>query len=409
MADLVRINRDRLARRLSEMAKIGATPAGGVTRLAFTDLDKEGRDLFIRWCEARELSVRIDEMGNIFARYGADDQPPVMAGSHLDSQPQGGKYDGAYGVLAAFEAVETLMDAGITPSRPIEAVCWSNEEGSRFPPPMIGSGVFAGLFDRDDAYARESRDGKKQGDELARIGYRGESACRAGDIHRYFELHIEQGPVLDQKGLRIGIVEGVYGLKWLELTIRGEANHAGATPMEVRRDALAAAAEIITRAERLPADMGGNFRLTVGYIAASPNSTNVIPGEVVFTVDVRSEGQEGVEALARSVTDIADEIASRRNVELEIQTLSDNAPVTFAPECRDLVEQMAAALELPRQRMHSGPGHDAVYLSHVCPTGMIFVPSIDGISHNEYEETTPDDLAAGADVLANVLRQSAET
>jgi N-carbamoyl-L-amino-acid hydrolase len=407
MTETLHINCDRLIGRLNELAKIGATPAGGVHRLAYTDEDKAGRDLFVRWCEDAGLAVRVDEMGNIFARHGAADSPPVFAGSHLDSQPKGGRYDGAYGVLGALEAVQSIKEAGHALSHPVEVVAWSNEEGSRFPPSMIGSGVFAGNFTLDYAYGCTSRDGKTQGEELERIGYKGDVPCKAGPLHRYFELHIEQGPILDAEKLQIGVVEGVYGLYWLELRLKGQANHAGSTPMDIRRDALMSAAEIFLAAEKLPGELGEGNRLTVGYIEAIPNSVNVIPGDVIATFDLRSQDPATLDRMRERLSALIEEVATRRGIEHEIVELSANPMVTFAPACRDVVEQAALDLGLSHRRLYSGPGHDAVWVSTVCDTGMIFVPSIGGISHAEIEDTNDDDLAAGATVLASAMWKSA--
>lgn len=407
MANTLEINRGRLIGRLNELAQIGATPAGGVHRLAYTDEDKAGRDLLVRWCEDAGLAVRIDEMGNIFARYGDADSPPVFAGSHLDSQPKGGRYDGAYGVLGALEAVQSIKEAGHALAHPVEVVAWSNEEGSRFPPSMIGSGVFAGNFTLEYAYACTSRDGKTQGGELERIGYKGNVPCKAGPLHRYFELHIEQGPILDADGIQLGVVEGVYGLYWMELRLKGQANHAGSTPMELRRDTLMAAAEIFLASEKLPAEMGDGNRLTVGYIEAVPNSVNVIPGDLICTFDLRSQDPATLVRMRERLTAIIEEIAARRLLEHEIVELSAIPKVTFAPACRDVVEQAARDLGLSNRRMYSGPGHDAVWVSTVCDTGMIFVPSIGGISHAEIENTLDDDLAAGAAVLTTAMWKSA--
>lgn len=409
MAASITVNGDRLLERLAELATIGATPRGGVSRLAFTDLDKQGRDLFVRWCKGLGLAVRVDEMGNIFARYGKGDLPPVMSGSHLDSQPTGGKYDGAYGVLAALEAVNALIDGGIAPERPIDVVAWSNEEGSRFAPSMIGSGVYAGVFTLDYAYLRENRDeGVTQGAEIARIGYKGSTPCRAQPIHRYFEIHIEQGPVLDDKKLQLGVVEGVFGIEWLELTIAGEQNHAGSTPMEVRRDPMMAAAEIMAGAEPLPSKLAGaDGRLTVGCAWVKPNSVNVIPGEVTFTVDMRGKTQDKLDRIVGAFRELAETVCRRRKVRLGVKQLSRIPPVAFDKDCCDTVEEVTREFQLSYQRMHSGPGHDAVFISKIAPTGMIFVPSIRGISHAETEDTKPEDLIAGCNVLANTLLKSA--
>lgn len=409
MGESITVDGERLLRRLAELAKIGATPKGGVTRLAFTDLDKQGRDLFVRWCKEIGLAVKIDEMGNIFARYGSSEVAPVMSGSHLDSQPTGGKYDGAYGVIAALESINTLIDQGIKPKRPIEVVNWSNEEGSRFAPSMVGSGVYAGVFSLDYAYARENREeGVTQGGEIARIGYRGGVPCKAGPLHRYFELHIEQGPVLEEKKLRVGVVQGVFGIQWLEITIAGSQNHAGSTPMEGRRDPMMAAAEIIAGAESLPTKhAGADGRLTVGCAWLKPNSVNVIPGEARFTVDIRGKTADKLERIVTAFRELAGSVAKRRKVGLEIKELSNIAPVTFEKSCCDTVEEVTREFQLSYQRMHSGPGHDAVFISKIAPTGMIFVPSIGGISHAEIENTAPEDLIAGCNVLANTLLRSA--
>ena len=310
-------------------------------------------------------------------------------------------------MLGALEAVQSIKEAGHALAHPVEVVAWSNEEGSRFPPSMIGSGVFAGNFTLEYAYACTSRDGKTQGGELERIGYKGNVPCKAGPLHRYFELHIEQGPILDADGIQLGVVEGVYGLYWMELRLKGQANHAGSTPMELRRDTLMAAAEIFLASEKLPAEMGDGNRLTVGYIEAVPNSVNVIPGDLICTFDLRSQDPATLVRMRERLTAIIEEIAARRLLEHEIVELSAIPKVTFAPACRDVVEQAARDLGLSNRRMYSGPGHDAVWVSTVCDTGMIFVPSIGGISHAEIENTLDDDLAAGAAVLTTAMWKSA--
>ena len=400
---------DRLWDSLMEMARIGATEKGGVRRLALTDLDGESRALFRRWCEAAGCAVAVDKAGNMFARRPGRDpaRKPVMAGSHLDSQPTGGKFDGAYGVLAALEVVRTLNDAGVETEAPVEIAMWTNEEGSRYAPAMMGSGVFAGVFPLEEIRAKTDSEGRTFGDELRRIGWEGEEEPGDRPADSYFECHIEQGPVLEREGLPVGVVTDANGQRWLEVTVTGVESHAGPTPMEVRRDALVGAARMIglvnaTGHAHLP-----NACATVGSIEAYPNSRNVIPGRVFFTVDFRHPDDGVLSSMDARFKEGAAEIAAELGLELDIHDLWHFPPVPFDPDCVDAVRRAAALLGHGHRDIVSGAGHDAVYMTRVCPTGMIFVPCEGGISHNEAENAKKEDLAAGCDVLLHAVLERA--
>jgi N-carbamoyl-L-amino-acid hydrolase len=405
----IRINGDRLWQSLMELAKIGATEKGGVRRLALTDLDKQARDLFVRWAKEAGCSVGVDKMGNIFARRpGKDDSlPPVMTGSHIDTQPSGGKFDGNYGVLAGLEVIRTLNDFGYGTTRPVEVVVWTNEEGSRFAPAMIASGVYAGEFDLDYGLSRQDVDGKTIGEELKRIGYAGDRECGGREVAAFFEAHIEQGPILEAEEKTIGVVEGVQGIRWYEITVTGQDAHAGPTPMPRRKDALVGVSEMVLAVNRIGLDNQPNACATVGMVQVSPNSRNVIPGKVFFTVDFRHPDAETLAQMGMSLLNACRETALRRKLDLEFKEIWYSPPVKFDDGCIGAVQKAADELGFSNRRIISGAGHDSVYMSKVAPTSMIFVPCKDGISHNEIEDAKPEELAAGCDVLLRAVIERA--
>jgi beta-ureidopropionase / N-carbamoyl-L-amino-acid hydrolase len=398
------VDGDRLWKSLMEMARIGATPKGGVNRLALTDLDRESRDLFIQWCKAAGLTITIDAMGNIFGRRAGrrNDLPPVMAGSHLDTQPTGGKFDGAYGVMAALEVVRTLNDLGIETEHPIEIVSWTNEEGSRFSPAMTASGVFAGAMPLETAYAIADRDGKTMGEELARIGYRGD-APMGKPVHAYFEPHIEQGPYLEEDGKTIGVVTSAMGQKWYEVTVTGFESHAGPTPMHRRRDALVGAARMIELVNAIGHEHHPAAHATVGMITVEPASRNVIPGQAWFTVDLRSPSDDVLALMDQELKDGCAEIAQRSSVDVAITPFWEFAVQPFDAGLVAAVRRAAADFGYSHRDIASGAGHDAVFMARVAPSAMIFVPCEKGISHNELENAKPEDLTAGCNVLLSAV------
>ncbi len=400
----LKIDGARLWDSLMEMARIGATEKGGVNRLALTDLDRDSRDLFTRWCEAAGCTVSVDAIGNMFARRpGRDDSlPPVMTGSHLDSQPTGGKFDGAYGVLAGLEVVRALNDAKVETDAPVEVVVWTNEEGSRFAPSMIGSGAFAGVFDLEESLAITDRDGNSMDGELNRIGYKGEG-CGGRPATAYFEAHIEQGPILEDRAKIIGIVSGAQGQRWYEITLTGRESHAGPTPMAVRRDALVGAAAIVTAVNKIGHDFQPGACATVGMIESRPNSRNVIPGEVFLTIDFRHPDDDRLAAMNDALQDAAEAAAEANTLELDFNQIWSCPATVFDADCVGAVRKGAEIGGYAQMDIVSGAGHDAVYMARVAPTGMIFVPCEDGISHNEIENATPDDIAAGCQVLLHAI------
>jgi len=406
----LRVNGKRLRSTLEEMAKIGGTPGGGVTRLALSDEDKRARDLFVKWLKELDLEITADQMGNIFGRRPGknNDLPPVMAGSHIDSQPKGGRFDGILGVMGALEVMRTLHENEVETNHPVVIVDWTNEEGSRFAPAMVASGVWAGALERDWAYARTDLSGKKQGEELERIGYKGPAPAKKWPVHAYFEYHIEQGPILEREKKTIGAPKGILCLHWYDIYLEGEANQVGPTPMEGRHDALCATAEMILKVNELPDRMGGNMVATVGEIQNYPNSRNIIPDKVHFTVDIRSwDDDHALNAWERVKKDFQD-IAKRRGCPIRIE---ETWRVEHAPFDEKLVKRvMESAGELGYSYLHmvSGAGHDASYMNQICPTAMIFVPSIGGRSHVEVENTTWEHCQAGADVLLHCILRTAE-
>ena len=407
----LRINGQRLWDSLMELAQIGATPKGGVCRLTLTDLDKQGRDLVTRWAREAGMTVTIDKIGNGFMRRPGRNNslPPIMTGSHIDTQPTGGKFDGNYGVLAGIEVVRTLNDHGIETEAPIEVAFWTNEEGSRFVPVMMGSGVFAKAFTLDHAYAATDTEGKTVKGELERIGYIGDQDPGDHPIGAYFETHIEQGPVLEDNDKTIGVVSGVLGIRWFDCTVTGMEAHAGPTPMALRKDALLAATrimqDVVAAAHRHPPHGRG----TVGMVQVFPNSRNVIPGRVKFSIDLRNSTDELVDAMAAEVKAFADQVAKEHGVQVHIEMVSSYPAQLFQPECVEAVGRAAAKLGYSHMPAVSGAGHDAVYMAKLAPSGMIFIPCKDGISHNEIEDAKPEHIEAGCNVLLHAMLERAGT
>jgi beta-ureidopropionase / N-carbamoyl-L-amino-acid hydrolase len=401
----LRINGARLRASLEEMAKIGATPGGGVQRLTLSDEDKRGRDQIVKWMKEIDLAVTIDEMGNIFGRRPGknDSLPPVMSGSHADSQPKGGRFDGILGVMGALEVMRTLHDNKVQTERPLVIVDWTNEEGSRFAPAMVASGVWAGALERDWVYARTDINGKKFGEELERIGYKGKIPAKKWPVHAYYEFHIEQGPMLERQKKTIGAPKGILCLHWYDVYLTGEANQVGPTPMEGRHDALCAAAEMILAVNTLPDRMKGNMVATVGEIQNKPNSRNIVPDGVHFTVDIRSWDDDHALKAWELLKIEFTEIAARRGTPMKIDETWRCPHAPFAEPLVKRVLDTAGELGYSSLHMVSGAGHDASYMNQVCPTAMIFVPSIGGRSHVEVENTAWSDCEAGANVLLHAL------
>jgi beta-ureidopropionase / N-carbamoyl-L-amino-acid hydrolase len=404
MAQNLQIDAQRLWDAIMDTAHIGATAKGGICRLTLTDLDRQVRDWFKAQCEALGCTVSVDEVGNMFAlRPGRrSDVAPIALGSHLDTQPTGGKFDGVLGVLGGLEALRTLHDLGYETNAPLLLVNWTNEEGSRFAPAMLGSGVFAGVFDRAYADSREDRQGVRFGDALDAIGYRGRQRAGAQPMSAMFELHIEQGPILEAEHKMIGIVEGVQGMRWYDVNITGRESHTGSTPMRLRHNALLAGAEIVRAVDAI-AKAQPNAVGTVGLIEVKPNSRNVIPGEAFLTVDFRHPQEQTLELMEAALMQAAGKAAEETGTTVDCKRIWRSEPVVFDPACVTCVKEGAAEAGLPARAMISGPGHDAAYIARIAPTAMIFVPCKDGISHNEAESTTFDECAAGAQVLLNAV------
>jgi N-carbamoyl-L-amino-acid hydrolase len=406
----LRVNGKRLLDRLSELATRGAREDGGCNRLAFTDADKEGRDLVTSWMRDLGMKVVIDAIGNGIAhRPGVDDGPPVMIGSHIDTVRTGGRYDGNYGVLSGLEVVETLKDAGITTRRPLAVAFFSNEEGSRAAPDMMGSLVYVGGLSPQEAYDAVTIDGKKVGEELARIGYRGDAPVPGPAPYAYVELHIEQGPVLEAERFRIGAVTGVQGISWTEVTVRGQSNHAGTTPMSYRHDAGYVAGETAAFVRRLTREMKGAQVGTVGYLTLEPNLVNVVANKAVFTVDLRNTDEKLLQSAEARLDNFLGRISDDEGVEISTRRLARFEPVDFDPRMISLVEETALSLGATVKRLPAGAGHDAQMLARVCPSGMIFTPSVKGLSHNPKEHTDPVDLELGANVLLQTVLTLTET
>ncbi len=381
----VRIDGDRLWRSLMTMAEIGATDRGGVRRLALTGVDKDARDLFVRWCREAGCTMSVDGIGNIFARRPGRDplRPPVLIGSHLDSQPTGGKFDGTYGVLAGLEVVRALNDAGTETEAAIEVVDWTNEEGSRFQPPMVGSGVFAGVFALDKARAAKDTEGTSLGEALSAIGYAGPAAVGGRPVGAYFEAHIEQGPILEAERRTIGVVTGAQGQRWYEVTVTGQEAHAGPTPMPVRRDALVGAARVIAAVRHIGNDFAPHGRSTCGFVEVYPNSRNVIPGRVFVTVDLRHPDDVALAAMDAALRDACKSLGEEEKLFVDIQQILHFAAQPFDASCVAAVRGAAERLGHPHMDIVSGAGHDAVYMARAVPAAMVFVPCEGGISHSE--------------------------
>lgn len=407
------INGQRLWDSLMTLAQIGATDKGGVCRLALTDLDRQGRELFVRWTRDAGCSVRVDAIGNIFARREGSDpsRPAVATGSHIDTQPTGGKFDGNYGVLAGLEVLRTLNDAGIKTRAPLEVCVWTNEEGSRFVPVMMGSGVYAGDFSLDLALAAEDREGISVGKALQAIGFAGDAPAAVADgaprFGAYFEAHIEQGPVLEDADIPLGVVTGALGQRWYDVTVTGQEAHAGPTPMRLRRDALQAATGLMQEVVATALAEQPDGRGTVGYVQVYPNSRNVIPGKVVFTVDFRHADDEGLSRMDARLRAACAAVQAEGRVSVDVQQTVYYPPAHFAPELVAAVRHGAERAGLPHMDIVSGAGHDAVYVARTAPTSMIFVPCKDGISHNEVEDAKPEHLAAGCNVLLHAMLEQA--
>ncbi|WP_110684952.1 Zn-dependent hydrolase [Salinicola aestuarinus] len=403
------VDGEHLWQRLMALAVIGATPKGGCNRQALTELDREGRALLTQWCEAEGLRVRTDAIGNLFARRAGrqSDADPVVIGSHIDTQPTGGKYDGCFGVLAALEVIRTLNALDIETERPIELVAWTNEEGCRFAPCMMGAGVFTGKLSLEAARGRTDGDGITVGEALDAIGQVGRDADCPRRFAGYLEAHIEQGPILEDEEKTIGVVTGALGLKWFDVTITGMEAHAGPTPMHLRRDALLGATRVVEAVNRIGGAHGPDGRGTVGAFQVSPNSRNVIPGQVTLSVDLR---HRDVETLASMVSEFQNTLAAiERDTGLETQVTptADYPPQFFDAGCIDAVRRGAEAHECAYREIVSGAGHDAVYISDVAPAGMIFIPCENGISHNESEYAAPKHVTAGANVLLHATLELA--
>jgi N-carbamoyl-L-amino-acid hydrolase len=406
----LRINGPRLWTSLMDLARIGATDKGGVKRLALTDLDRQGRDLVVQWGREAGLSITIDKIGNVFMRReGANPAlPPIVTGSHIDTQPTGGKFDGNYGVLAGLEVVRTLNDLNIRTEAPIEVAFWTNEEGSRFVPVMMGSGVFCGAFSLETAYAARDVDGRSVGEELQRIGYQGEETPGAHPIGAYFETHIEQGPVLEDADKVIGVVPAVMGLSWYDCTVEGMEAHAGPTPMQLRRDALQVATRIMQETVAIANRYPPYGRGTVGMVQVFPNSRNVIPGRVKFSIDLRNVNEELLDTMHGEITAFTERMRVETGLGVQLERVSYYPPCPFHPDCVDAVRKAAAKLGYSTMDVVSGAGHDAIYVARLAPAGMIFVPCKDGISHNEIEDAQPAHLEAGCNVLLHAMLERAK-
>ena len=397
----MKVDRRRLELTLEELSRIGETPRGGLTRLALSDDDRRARDRVVAWMRATGLAVRVDRMGNIFGeRPGTEPLPPVMVGSHLDSVPTGGRYDGQLGVLCALEAIRALDDHGVRTRHPITLVVFTNEEGARFQPAELASGVLAGRIPLEDAYNARDKDGVRLVDELERIGYLGPEPCAARPMRAYLELHIEQGPLLEEGGYSVGVVEGIVAISWSRVTIRGTQDHAGPTPMRTRHDALVAAADVVAGVRRLARDIvGGDMVATVGQLSVAPNIVNAIPGTVTLSVDVRDPSDAALDRALPMLERVVRQACEREGVRWELEHYWRVPYTPFDPLVVDTIERAARAAGARHRRLRSGAGHDAQYMATLGPAGMIFVPSRGGRSHCEEEFTPMDDIEYGATTL----------
>ncbi|SFH66610.1 N-carbamoyl-L-amino-acid hydrolase [Collimonas sp. OK307] len=402
---MLQVNGERLWASLMEMAQVGATARGGVRRLALTDEDRRSRDLFSHWCRDAGMSVSVDQVGNVFARRAGLDaeQAPVLIGSHLDTQPEGGRFDGVYGVLAGLELVRALNDAGVTTRKPIDIVSWTNEEGARFTPAMLGSAVFTGATPLAEALAKSDVQGITLADALDSSGYRGMRAATGNTVDAYFEVHIEQGPVLENNGTTIGVVTGGQAIRWLDVTLTGVAAHAGTTPMRYRKDAFFACAQIAAELEQIVEQYAPRGLITIGQVDIPNSSRNTIAGQIAFTVDLRHPDDAQLDAMERDLRGACARVAQARGVNLQVSTYWSSPATPFDPVCVALVAQAVEALGYSHERIVSGAGHDAIHLARHCPSAMVFIPCVDGLSHNEAEDALPDDVTRGANVLLGAV------
>ncbi len=403
----LRVDGKRLWDTIMETGQIGATPRGGLNRLALSDTDREVRDWFVEACRSLGCTVTVDEVGNIFARRpGSDDsRDPIAIGSHLDTQPSGGKFDGIAGVLSGLEILRTLEDNHYQTVAPLELIDWTNEEGCRFAPTMIASGAFAGIYSTEFAHASTDRQGLTFGEELERIGYRGKA--RAGDhkLGAYFELHIEQGPILYEEGTTIGVVTGAQGQMWYDLTVKGSQGHAGTTPMPLRRNPVLACARLAEGVNRIALNHPPSGLATVGLIEVSPNSRNVIPGSVFFTIDMRHPDAEQLRAMHGELLTLVNQVVADTNTDIDLQNVLEMPPKQFDARCVGMVRDAATRLGYSHRDIVSGPGHDALNVAAVAPAAMVFIPCEKGISHNEAENAKPEDVTAGANVLLHAIME----
>jgi N-carbamoyl-L-amino-acid hydrolase len=402
---MLKIDGPRLWASLMEMARIGATPKGGVRRLALTEEDRRGRDLFATWCAQAGMSVRTDEIGNLFARREGVDSAakPVLIGSHLDTQPEGGRFDGVYGVLAALEVVRTLNDHGVSTEKPIEIVSWTNEEGARFTPAMLGSAVFVGAAPLETALQTKDAQGVTLREALEQSGYAGTRGRGLANVDSYFEAHIEQGPILESHGNPIGVVTGGQAIRWLDVEVTGVAAHAGTTPMPYRKDALFASAAMALELEAIAQRFAPLGLVTIGQVDVPNSSRNTIAGRVAFSVDLRHPDDTQIDAMEREVRAAFGRIAGDRGLHADISTYWKSPATPFDSGCVGLVEEAAKTFGYAYERMVSGAGHDAIHLARHVPTAMVFIPCVDGLSHNEAEDALPEDVTCGANVLINAV------
>ncbi|MBW8352313.1 MULTISPECIES: Zn-dependent hydrolase [unclassified Pseudomonas] len=401
---MLKINGQRLWASLMAMAEIGATARGGSCRLALSAEDQAGRELFAHWCTQAGMTLSVDPIGNLFARRpGCDPHAaPVMMGSHLDTQPEGGRFDGVYGVLAGLEVLRTLNDLGVQTRKPLELVVWTNEEGARFTPAMFGSAVFTGVMALDAALAVRDADGISVAEALQRTGYAGNRPL-GGAVDAYFEAHIEQGPILEDNAKSIGVVSGGQAIRWLDVQVEGMAAHAGTTPMPLRKDALYGAAQMILAVEQVAADFAPQGLTTVGELSVAKSSRNTIPGRLTFTVDLRHHHDQQIAAMEQQVEERLERIARERGLKVRIDRHWLSPATPFDAECVAAVQQAVDGLGYPQQSIVSGAGHDAILLARYCPTAMVFIPCVGGLSHNEAEDVLPEDVCQGADVLLNAV------
>ncbi|KAA0999971.1 Zn-dependent hydrolase [Paraburkholderia panacisoli] len=402
---MLKINGERLWKSLMDMAAIGATAGGGCRRLALSEEDAAGRALFAQWCMEAGLTLSVDQVGNLFARRAGrqHDAAPVASGSHLDTQPEGGRFDGVYGVLAALEVVRTLNDSDIRTDKPIEIVVWTNEEGARFTPAMLGSAAFAGVMPLAQALNTRDAAGATVGEALQATGYAGARSVPGVVFDAYFEAHIEQGPVLEESGVPIGVVTGGQAIRWLDVHVRGQAAHAGTTPMQYRRDALFASAEMAAELENIAADFFPQGLATIGEWQVRNASRNTIAADLTFTVDLRHPDDALIDKMEAQLRERFDTVAKRRRLSVDIGQHWVSPATPFDLQCIAAVSHAVETLDYPHQRIVSGAGHDAIHLAKHCPTAMIFIPCVNGLSHNEAEDALQEDVRRGADVLLHTI------